>query len=425
MAQQAAVGAPPSAPGETGISRPRLTTFHSLQYRDYRLLWLGQMGASSSMWMEQLARPLLILELTDSAFLVGLLAATRMVPMLIVGIWAGVVADRVDKRQILLASQLVTLLMHAATAALIITGTIQPWMVFLTTFVSGSSMAFNQPARQSLIAGLVPRESLANAIALNSAAMNLMRIGGPSIAGLVLTFFDFGDLYIVQAFLYVWVMLWTFQILPAKSQTQGRKTGMFEELGEGFVAVKNDKPTLYILFISLILFVWGFPYQSVFVPLIAVDVLDIGKSGAGLLVSITGAGALIGSLAVASGGDSMGRRGLVMLAQIVIYSLALLLFARAGALWLVIPALLITGAMQTSFMSLNNAFILMRTPPELHGRVMSLFSLDRGLIPLGATLGGFLASTVGPQDGLTIMAVVCLGSTLAVALLVPAVRRIE
>jgi predicted MFS family arabinose efflux permease len=171
--------------------------------------------------------------------------------------------------------------------------------------------------------------------------------------------------------------------------------------------------------------VWGFPYQTVFVPLIAKRALELGDAGAGLLVALTGAGALLGSLTIATAGDTLGRRGLVMLGQIALFSLGLLLFSRAEVLLLVVPALLLTGAMQTSFMSLNNAFVLGRTPPELQGRIMSLFSLDRGLIPLGATIGGLLAEALGPQDALTIMASICLGCTLLVAAFVPTIRRIH
>jgi MFS family permease len=323
-----------SAPGEDGqtqaVQRRRLSTFHSLGYRDYRLLWLGQVGASASMWMEQVARPLLIFELTGSALMVGLVTATRMLPQLLVGLWAGVVADRADKRQILLTSQLVTLMTHFATAVLILGGLIEPWMVFATTFIAGSSMAFNQPARQSLIPRLVPTESLANAIALNSAAMNVMRIGGASAAGLILIFFDLGDLYLVQAFLYVWVITWTYQISVRTQAGRLRpRTTMLDDLGEGFSAVREDRAILYLLGLSLILFVWGFPYQSVFVPLIALEVLDIGRSGAGLLVSLTGVGALVGSPTVATVGDSARRRGALMLGQIIVYSIALLTFANA------------------------------------------------------------------------------------------------
>ena len=173
------------------------------------------------------------------------------------------------------------------------------------------------------------------------------------------------------------------------------------------------------------MFVFGFPYQSVFVPLIAVQALDVGGAGAGFLISVVGIGALAGALTVATVGDRLPHKGLVMIAMIVVYSFALLAFSRAPSVPFAIPALILAGAMQTSFMSVNNAYVLTRTPPELQGRVMSLFSLDRGLIPLGAALGGLLAAAIGPQDGLAVMALICLGGTMLMVLIFPAMRKLN
>jgi MFS family permease len=403
----------------------RLGTFHSLRYKDFNLLLQGQLGAAASMWMENLARPLLIYQLTESALMVGLLQATRMAPQLLLGIWAGVVADRADKRKILLISKAVTLVSHLVTGVLILAGMIEPWMVFVTTFATGSSMAFDAPARQSLIPRIVPEQSIANAIALNLAAMNLMRIGGPSLGGLILVFFDFGELYVIQSLMYVWVIFCTLRIKTRTKEENRPEGSMFGELLEGFAAVKRDKIIAYILILCLAMFMLGFPYQGLFIPLIAVEELEIGKSGAGLLISVTGIGAIAGSLWVAAFGDRLKHRGLLLLAMVLLFGGGLLLFAQTQFIPLVVVALILTGGMQTSFMSLNNAYVLARTPPELQGRVMSLFSLDRGLIPLGATLGGFLAEALGPSEGLTIMALLVIACTLVLAVFVPSLRRIR
>jgi len=375
--------------------------------------------------MEQLARPLLILELTDSAFLVGLIAATRMLPQLIIGIWAGVLADRMDKKRILVTSQFVTFATHVTTAALILTSVIEPWMVFVTTFTAGASQAFNQPARTSLVPRLVPREYLTNAMALNSAAFSVMRTGGPAIGGLVLIFFDLGDLYLLQSLVYVWVIWSTSKISVATGEARRHDSSMVSDLMEGFRAVQKERSIFYLLALSLALFVFGMPFQSVFIPLIGIEELDLSRSAVGLLISLVGFGALLGSLVVATVGGNVRRRGLYMLAMVGAFCVALLVFARADTLLLVAPALLLTGAMQTSFMALNNTYVINRTPPELHGRVLSLFSLDRGLVPLGATLGGFLAESLGPQTGLTIMASICLGSTVFLAVAIPSLRKIS
>ncbi len=423
MAHESVPEALPEPEPKSTASR-RQSTFYSLRYRDYRYLWQGQVGASASMWMEQIARPLLILELTDSAFMVGLIAATRMLPQLLMGLWAGVLADRIDKKRILVISQAATLATHMITAALVLTGVVEPWMVFVTAFASGASMAFNQPARQSLIPRLVPDEALTNAVALNSAAMNFMRIGGASLAGALLIFIDLGNLYVIQSLIYVWVIFSTSRIRTTTEDASRKRGSMLSDLLEGFSAVRQDRTILYIFFLTMILFVWGVPYQSVFVPLLAVDELGVGQSGVGLLIAMVGIGALAGSLGVATVGDSLRRRGLAMLVMLATYSLALVLLSRSDSLLLAVPALMISGATQTSFMSLNNAYVLGRTSREMQGRVMSLFSLDRGLVPLGAAIGGFMAETLGTQTALSIMALICLSCTLLIALLAPAIRKI-
>ncbi len=407
------------------LDRPRTSTFHSLRYRDFRYLWQGQIGAAASQWMENVARPLLILEMTNSAFLVGLIAATRMIPMLLVGVWAGVLADRMDKKRILQITQFITFATHAVTAALILTNVIEPWMVFVGTLTGGASQAFNQPARVSLIPRLVPREYTTNAIALTSAAFNVMRTLGPAFAALVVTFLTFGDLYAIQAAMLLWVMWNTGKISVTTHEGGKHKTSMKAELLEGFSAVKQDKVVLYILVISLAVFVWGMPFQGVFIPLIAKRELGLTTSQAFLLISLVGIGALAGALVVATIGENLKRRGYAMLAMIVTFCVALLVFANIHTMYAVVPALMLTGAMQTSFMSLNNAFVLGRTPQELHGRVLSLFHLDRGLVPLGATIGGLLASALDPAMAQTVMALICLGCTAVLFLAFPALRKIS
>jgi predicted MFS family arabinose efflux permease len=286
-------------------------------------------------------------------------------------------------------------------------------------------MALNQPARQSLIPRLVPEDSLANAVALNSAAVNIMRVGGPSIAGLILAFTDFGELYLAQSLVYVWVLFSTWQINVRTSEGKRHEGSMVSELAEGFSAVKREKTIFYILILCLVMFIWGMPFQSVFIALIAVDELGLNRSSVGLLVSCVGIGALLGSLVVATVGDTMRNRGIVMIGMMTAFSVSLLMFSQAHALYVVIPALIGAGAMQTSFMSLNNTYVLSRTPRDLHGRVMSLFSLDRGLVPVGAALAGFLAEALGPQEALMLMGGICLVCTLLLAVLVPPLRRIS
>lgn len=398
-------------------------TFASLRYRDYRFLWLGQLGHSASLWMEQIVRPVLILQLTDSALMVGLVVAARMTPMLLFGLLAGVAADRFDRKRILLTTQFVTMSVHFLMAFLVLTDLIAPWHVFVTTFVSGTSMAFNQPARQSLIPKLVPKEALLNAVALNTTGLNTMRVLGPSVAG-VLLLSGIGPVYLLNGALVAGVMATTLAMrVPYERRAPGAETSWLADLRESFAFVGRHPAVLSVVGPALILFVFGFPYQSVFVPLFAKKVLDLGDSGVGALVACTGAGAVIGSLVMASQHD-LRRRGVLLLAFLALFSGGLLVFSRSSALAVSVLSLMAAASMSTSYMALTNSLLLELSPPELHGRVMSLMSLDRGLVPLGATIAGALASTLGPQDGLMVMALVCLGLTALTAAGAPALRRL-
>lgn len=426
-------------PADLQKPRPRLgmkipATFRALRYPDYRYMWLGQLGHSAAVWMEQVIRPLLILELTGSPLQVGLVVAVRMAPQLLFGLLAGAAADRYDKRLILMATQSVTLAMHLLLAGLIFAGRLDVWHVFITAFISGSSMAFNQPARQSMIPRLVPPDALLNAIALNTMAINIMRILGVSLAGVLLIFLDYGQVYLMNAMLFIFVVWTTAKIaLPASAPPTGlsaanpparRTPSIMHDLWEGFRYMQANHRVLYLVLLALVIFVVGLPYQQVFVPLLAIHVLRIGRSGAGWMLAGIGVGALIGSLAMASI-RQLPRRGLIMMALIVVFGLALLLLALSRSVCLSVLALVIAGCMTTAYNSLNIALLLEQSSAEFHGRVMSLMSLDRGFVSVGAVISGGLAETFGPQFGLAIVALACIAITVQIYFLIPALRKIN
>ncbi len=390
------------------------------------------MGHSAAMWMEQVVRPLLMLELTGSAVQVGLVISVRMVPQFVFGLLAGVIADRYDKRRVLMLSQAVTLSMHLTLALLILTGNIKIWEIFATAFISGASMAFNQPSRQSLVPRLVPPENLLNALALNTAAMNIMRVAGASLAGVLLLFLDYGQVYLLNAVLFAFVIWTTTQLREwqapeapqAPRQIEMRKrSSIAHDFGEGFRYVFKTRRVLYLVGMALLLFILGQPYQQVFIPLIALDVLNVGRSGAGWMLALTGVGALIGSLIVASR-RSLHHRGIIMMGFLVVFGLALVLLAQSKWIPLSAVALIVAGGMTTTYNALNTSLLLEQSPPEFHGRVMSLMSLDRGLVSVGAIMSGFLAEALGPQMGLTVVATACIAFTLILFAFVPVLRKI-
>ncbi|MHB8791591.1 MAG: MFS transporter [Desulfobulbaceae bacterium] len=408
-------------------------TFRALRYPDFRYLWLGQLAHSATMWMEQVVRPLLILELTGSALQVGFVVATRMVPQLIFGLLAGVVADRYDKRLVLMASQAVTMAMHFLLAVLLLTGRIEGWHVFVTAFISGGSMAFNQPTRQSLIPRIVPAEIMLNAISLNTAAMNLMRILGAGLAGILLIFLDYGQVYLLNAVISLYVIWTTTKIAmtqhsPAAGVTEepaaAAKTSILHDLLEGFRYMAANRVVFYLAGMALVLFVIGMPYQQVFIPLLALEVLQVGRSGAGWMLALIGIGSLIASLTMASV-RNLHRRGLILMGFLVVFGLALLLLSQSRSFFLSAVALILAGCMTTAYHSLNVSLLLEQTTMKFQGRVLSLMSLDRGFVSVGAVISGALAETLGPQFGLAIISLACIVVTLLIYFFVPTLRKIN
>jgi MFS family permease len=420
LAQSADAALPDeAAPSASG----RFHTFRALRNPSYRYFWTGQIGHSASIWMEQVIRPLLMLELTDSPFQVGLVVAIRTAPLLVFGLFAGVIVDRYNKHQILMWSQVTTLLMHLALGLLLVTGLVQIWHIFATAFVSGAASAFNQPARQTILPRLVPRADLLNALGLNQAALNTTRIAGAGLAGLLLVFIDYGEIYLLNALIYAGVIWTTLRVVVKDDKPSSRqREPLLRDFVEGFRYIGENRRVLYLVGMAMVVYIFGLPYQQVSIPLLAVDVLQIGRTGVGSMLAMTGIGALIGSLLIASR-DRVEGRERIMLGMLVCFSLALIVLAQSHWLALSTLALLVGGAMTTSYFALNNTLIFEETPPEYHGRVISLMNLDRGLIPLGAILSGFLAERLNPSLGLTIMALAGLGLTLLASILMPGLGR--
>lgn len=400
-----------------GLSGHAGTTFRALRHRNFRLLWLGQTGHSATMWMDQVARAVLILELTDSALMLSLVIATRLLPILLFGLIAGAVADRSDRKKVLVTTQGVTFGTYVFLGAVTVFGFVETWHVFATALVSGTAMAFNQPVRQSLIPMTVPREDLLNAIALNSTALSLMRIGGGSVAGLLLIVMDVGEIYLVTSSIYIGVIVSTSMMSFPPREVAKAKTALTDDLREGFAYVAANPTLLLVTGLALILFILGFPYQQVFVPLLATDTLGLGDSGVGFLMGATGFGAFAGSLFVAAKSD-IRRPGLQLAINMLIFGVALTAISLQATVLGTALFLAVAGSMTVTYMSLTNSILLEHSTPEMHGRVMSLLSLDRGLIPLGAILGGVLASAIGIRPGLFVLGTaVTVCSTLVLLLL--------
>ncbi len=247
--------------GQSGARQPglRFAAFASWQYRDFRLLWAGQFGFSGAMWAEAVARNWLAWDLTHSALFLALVNLCRAFPMIGAGLFAGVIADRSDRKRVLLGTQAAALVLAAIMAVLVITKVIQPWHVLVTAAFFGATMAFNQPSRTSLVPDLVPKESLMNAISLNQVAINISRVGGPALAGLLIGWFAVGGAYLMEVVLLSLVMLVTVTMTIPKALPKTKKSTMWDELLEGFRYVRSRKIVMSVLLLTLIPMFFAMP----------------------------------------------------------------------------------------------------------------------------------------------------------------------
>lgn len=378
--------------------------FASLGYRDFRLIWLGQTSHALALWAQLLALPLLVLEVTgNDAAQLGVVIAVRTAPMLVFGVVAGVVADWFNRRTILLITKWNSLLLGIVIAVLVATGRIELWHIYVWVFIRGSSQAFEQPARYSLVPSLLPDYLLTNAMALLSSTQSIMRIVGAAGAGIVAGFAGLEVTFVMIAVIYSAGVIMTHMVrVPSQDRPAG--TGirsMAAGVAEGARFSIGHPAIRGVLLISLVYYAFGMSYMQVFAPLFAIEVLEIGSSGLGLMLALTGAGALVAALFIASAQPS--RLGLILPATAVAIGAVLVAFSAAtylpGSLRIVVPLVLMTvvGAFSTSFMSLSRSLMLQATPPTMRGRVLAFLSLDRAMMAVGGATGGIMAAAYGVQ----------------------------
>jgi MFS family permease len=393
---------------------PRLVRpFLALAYREFRLLWLGQVCQASAGWAERVTRSWLALELTGSAFQLGALELTRGLASLLVGSWGGVLADRMDKRVLLMIVQTWTFSFYALMAWLAFSGHLELWHLYASALGLSLSSAVNQPVRASLVPSLVPEALVINALSLNSIATNATRMGTPILAaGLIQVTGHGGWGYVVCAGLYLLVLRFTGMLRVIEERTSAPRS-ILGSLVEGWRFVVGHRPVLTQAIIGVGPLTIGFTYQTLLV-VYATETLGQGAAAYGALFSCAGFGALVGGLMVAARGADLRRGRLLMLAGLLNGAAmlglgALGVFPAGGLLFLAaVPLLMLAGGSQTSFRAANNGLMLASTPRELRGRVMSL---DEGFRSIGTVLApviGALADATTPAVAMASIGIGCL-----------------
>jgi len=393
---QQAVEAP--ATSQRFLSR----TFSSLRHINYRYLWLGTVFMSAGQWIQQVTLGWLLYDLTGSAVLLGMLNGLRALPFLVASPVAGVAADRMDRRLLILGAECVLMLTAIAMGLLVATGYLKIWHLFVFTLVTGISWACVDPIRQSMVPMLVPKKDLMNAVALNSAAFNMTKVIGPSLGGILIVAFGVAGNFFIQGLTYIGVLLFVYWMVVPATPPQARQSSAFANLKEGLVYVWSNPTIFALMMAALVPRIFAMPFQTL-MPVFQKDVLKVGPEGLGILLAAPGLGALLAGLMLAALANRVRRQGVLMLVSLVLLGVMMNLFSWTTSFPLAILALIGEGACQIFYMATTNTMLQMIVPDHLRGRVMSIYSLDRGLMPVGALLAGVMAHLVGAPATVSFM----------------------
>jgi len=383
--------------------------FRAFHYRDFRVLWLGACTSSIGTWMQKLAQAWLVLQISGSPFLLGLDAFLGDIPIFLFSLVGGVIADRYDRRRLLVASQFVQMSCAFLLAGLIAFRVVEVWHILALSFVTGTAQAFGGPAYQALIPSLVEPRDLPNAIALNSIQFNLARVIGPVVGGLALTGLGAAWCFGLNGLSFVAVII-SLLAVNARYIPAGTSESILASMKVGLKFIHASKPMRSLILLAFLTTVLGIPL-IVFLPVFARDVFHQGPGAYTLLLSVSGAGAVAGALLVAAVSHlrRQGRMALVMLSALGALTAA---FAMSKLLPLSCVLLWLAGVSLISVFAQMTTLVQSIAPDEMRGRVMSVYNVAfRGGMPFGSLVTGalvpiFSAPTVLAINGLLL---VCLG----------------
>ena len=419
----------PNTPPTKPPFRPpsgRVKTFSSLQnHVNYRYLWTGNLFANCAQWLQFITIGWLALDITGSALHSILTVAVRALPVLVLGPWGGVLADRLDRRKLVMGAQVVMVSSALTFGVLLANGKIDSiWHVYGYMLVSGIAFAFVQPTRQALVANTVPREDLGNALALNAMAVTSMRLAGAAISGILIETLDFHWNFFVESGLYVgMIVLLAPMKTPYRRESDAKKSSPLADLKEGLGFIFASREMLRLM-------VMNFVRTGVFMPLLLFlpayteEALGRGAGVSTAMIVMMGAGGLLATIMISSFGF-FTKKGLVTLLTSISSSSVIVVLGLSQWVWLSVPVMLIMGLSQTHFIVANQTLIQTLVPDNLRGRVTSVWHYESGLIPLFAALTGGVGVLVGIATAMAIGGVIALFVSLFFLVQFANIRRLD
>jgi len=396
------------------------TTLRALRHRNFQLFFAGQLVSLIGTWMQNVAQAWLVYRITGSSALLGMVGFAGQIPVFFISPLGGLVADRYSRQRTVIATQVSAMILAFILAALTLTGRVQVPHIFVLAALLGVVNAFDIPARQSFLVEMVGREDLINAIALNSSMFNGARIVGPAVAGILVAAIGEGWCFFANGVSYIAVIIGLIMIKVPPAAVP-KKASAISHIAEGFRFAARNTPIRALLLLLGLVSLTGMPY-AVLMPVFADHIFHSGARGLGILMGFSGAGALIGALALAT------RQGVIGLGRWIavstgVFGASLILFSLSHSFWIAAALLVPVGLAMMTQMGASNTLIQTMTPDPLRGRVMSVYSMMfMGMAPLGALLAGVMADRFGAPFTVAAGGAVAIVGSIAFSLRLPALR---
>ena len=419
--------------GRGTLSIRNLRTLTSLKNPVFRLYYVASLSQMGAMNMQMLARSLLIYDITGSGTILGVMALGNALPMLFFSLFGGVIADRVQKKYVLLAGQAASAVVSVAIALTLVFGFMSEersgsWVILvIAAVIQGTIMGLMMPSRQAMIAEIVGEEQLMNAIAINTFGMNLGRLTMPAVAGFVIAAFGYETTYFMMAGMYVIAVCFIF-LMPKTGTITLQGRGAMTDVIDGLKYVRHEVTLLLILVFTFFTVLLSMPYMML-LPMFTEDILDVGAKGLGVLMSVSGVGAMAGSIVLASLPNK--KRGLMLLLGSLLLGVGLVGFSFSS-MWFpsfawpaALGFIVIVGVGQTARMTLGNTLLQYYVQDEYRGRVMALYMMEFGLTSFGVFAAGILADQVGVEWAVGGLAIILILVSVLGLVFMPRLRKLD
>ena len=416
-----------NTPAGSQVSGFGMHMFRSLRNPAYRLYLPGSLFQFAALNMQIITGPLLMYRLTESPTLLGLMALIGAIPIIFISVFGGAIADRIPKRRVVIIGLIGSAVVALGIALTITTGIISKensgsWGILVAGILCmGILMGIMMPALQALIAEIVDREELMNAVAFNTMGMNILTVAAPSVAGAIIDSLGFDAVFYVMTCMYICSVAFIF-LVPSGGRSVTDRSHILVEIQKGFSYIRRDPLILIVLLFSLVATALSMPYQQL-LPIYIDDILKVSATRMGVLMSVAGAGAFIGSVILTALPNK--RRGLLLMSSGLIAGSALVVFSFSTVWELSLGIMVLIGVGQTFRMTISSTLLQAYSEPEYRGRVMSIYSIQWGLMSVITFVAGVLAETFPVQWVLGSLSMILIAASVLAIIFIPSFRKLD